>query len=177
MGSYIFLLSIILHLEGKAEVSFQHFLWMALTTCLISLTCTDVTNTLVQTRITSTVNAVLSFLGTLYTIRVTNNKRVCNMIRTRGFAPFIGFTDSLSFWAFIATSAQHTLNVWHKLSSSFTEMFKKITFPSRWRIVDNRNNLCSVLNSKGHGYSIGIIENTNSVVFSHSSGVRYSHCT
>ena len=42
---------------------------------------------------------------------------------------------------------EHTLNLWDKLSRPFAENVEQtLAFPSRWRIIDNRNNLywCNV---------------------------------
>ena len=59
---------------------------------------------------------------------------VCDMIRTR---PSF---HSLSFW-YLPPPAHIKLNIWGMLSRPFTENVEKtLAFPSKWRIIDNRNN-------------------------------------
>ena len=56
----------------------------------------------------------------------------------RWFAPILVFVH---FYLSIYVN-QHTLNLWDKLSSPFTENVEKTSaLPSRWQIIHNRNNL------------------------------------
>ena len=55
----------------------------------------------------------------------------------------VALGKKLAFWKNIHTCLnQHTLNLWDKSLQSFTENVEKtLAFPSRWQIIDDRNNL------------------------------------